>query len=119
MKDMVLGPESAREIMQDLAERLLRPAAAAIDLSEAYPFDHAKALAAAGISGMTMPVEYGGSGASFETACVAVEEAAKACGISGRIVVDTNMGAVPAIMAFGTPAQKGRTGELVRGGDKP
>lgn len=119
MKDTVFEPETVREIMQDIAARVLRPAAAGIDQSETYPFDHAKVLAEAGIAGMTMPVEFGGKAASFEATCVAVEEAAKACGISGRIVVDTNMGAVPAIMAFGTQAQKQRAGELVRGGDKP
>ena len=110
---------SVREIMKDLADTLLRPAAAEIDRTEAYPFGHAVALAEAGIGGMTIPTKYGGKGAPFGPACVAVEEAAKACGISGRIVVDTNMGAVPAIMTFGTEAQKQRTAELVLAGDKP
>jgi alkylation response protein AidB-like acyl-CoA dehydrogenase len=108
-----------REVMRDIADTLLRPAAADIDRTEAYPFAHAKALAKAGISGMTIPVEWGGQGASFKTTCIAVEEAAKACGISGRIVVDTNMGAIPAIMAYGTDAQKARAAELVFDGDKP
>ena len=76
-------------------------------------------MAEAGIVGMTIPTELGGKGASFEATCIAVEEAAKACGISGRIVVDSNMGAVPAIMAYGTGAQKQRTAELVLAGDKP
>ncbi len=111
--------DHVREVMRDLADSLLRPAAAEIDRSEAYPFGHAKALAKAGIAGMTIPTEWGGQGASFETVCIAVEEAAKACGISGRIVVDTNMGAIPAIMAYGTNAQKARAAELVFEGDKP
>lgn len=119
MRGTPFGVDSVREIMRDIADTRLRPAAAEIDRSEAYPFEHAKALADAGIGGMTIPVELGGSGASFETVCVAVEEAAKACGISGRIVVDTNMGAIPAIMTFGTDAQKQRAAELVFAGDKP
>lgn len=119
MLDAPITPDAVRDIMNEIVETHLRPAAAEIDRTEAYPFEHARALADAGISGMTIPVEFGGSGASFETACVAVELAAKACGISGRIVVDTNMGAVPAIMTYGTDAQKRRTAELVFAGDKP
>ncbi|ARU01594.1 acyl-CoA dehydrogenase family protein [Yoonia vestfoldensis] len=119
MRDTTFGIDAVREIMRDIADNRLRPAAAEIDRSEAYPFGHAKALADAGIGGMTIPVALGGKGASFETVCVAVEEAAKACGISGRIVVDTNMGAIPAIMTYGTDAQKQRAAELVFAGDKP
>lgn len=114
-----LSKEAARDVVRDLADRLFRPAAAEVDRTESYPFGHAKALVDAGISGMTIPAEYGGKGAGFEVVCTAVEEAAKACGISGRIVVDTNMGAIPAIMTYGSEAQKQRAAELVFDGDKP
>lgn len=119
MRDNPVTEDSIREVTRHIADTVLRPAAAEIDRTEAYPFSHARTLADAGICGMTIPAEYGGQGASFKMTCIAVEEAAKACGISGRIVVDTNMGAVPAIMAFGTEAQKRRTAELVFDGDKP
>ena len=114
-----LTHDAIREIVRDLADRQLRPEAAEIDRTEAYPFHHAKALADAGISGMSMPTEMGGSGVGFEGVCIAVEEAAKACGISGRIIVDTNMGAIPAIMTYGTQAQKRLAADLVLAGDKP
>jgi len=108
-----------REKMRDIAERVLAPVAAEIDRSEAYPFAHAEMLAREGINGMTIPKAYGGEGADFWSVCIAIEEASKVCGISGRIIVDTNMGAVPAIMTYGTEAQKQRTAELVLSGDKP
>ena len=111
--------KDVRARAKDVADRILRPAAAEIDRTEEYPFAHAKAIRDAGLAGMTMPAEYGGQGLGFEAVCVAVEEAAKACGISGRIVVDTNMGAIPAIMTFGTEEQKRRAAELVLDGDKP
>ncbi len=111
--------EEIRERVKDLADRLLRPAAAEIDRTEEYPLGHARALRELGISGMTMPKAYGGKDASFLGVTIAVEEAAKACGISGRIVVDTNMGAVPAIMAYGTEAQKRRAADLILDADKP
>ena len=111
--------DDIRARARDVADRVLRPAAADVDRTEVYPFAHAKVIRDAGLAGMTMPVEYGGMGAGFEAVCVAVEEAAKACGISGRIVVDTNMGAIPAIMTYGTEEQKRRAAELVLDGDKP
>ena len=114
-----LTHDDIRERVRDLADRLLRPAAAEIDRTEEYPFGHAKALRDLGIAGMTMPKAYGGRDVDFLGVAIAVEEAAKACGISGRIVVDTNMGAVPAIMAYGTEAQKRRAAELILDGDKP
>lgn len=113
------GAAAIKEVMQAFAEEVLKPAAVEIDRTEQYPFSHAKTLADMGISGMTMPKEYGGRGASFLDVCVAVEEAARVCGISGRIVVDTNMGAVPAIMNYGTEEQKRRMADLVKDGDKP
>lgn len=108
-----------RAEMRAFADEVLKPAAAEIDRTEDYPFSHARKLAEMGINGMSMPVEFGGRGASFLDVCIAVEEAARVCGISGRIIVDSNMGAVPAIMTHGTEAQKRRTAELVLGGDKP
>lgn len=119
MKNDPAKIEDVRARAKDVADRILRPAAAEIDRTEEYPFAHAKAIRDAGLAGMTMPAEYGGQDLGFEAVCVAVEEAAKACGISGRIVVDTNMGAIPAIMTFGTEEQKRRAAELVLDGDKP
>jgi len=52
-------------------------------------------------------------------AVLVVEEMARACGAAGRIAVEANMGAVGAIMAYGTEAQKKLAAELVLAGDKP
>ena len=114
-----LSHDEIRERTRALADSLLRPAAADVDRTEDYPFGHAKAIRDAGLAGMSMPRAYGGSDVDFEGVCIAVEEAARACGISGRIVVDTNMGAIPAIMTYGSEAQKRRAAELVLDGDKP
>jgi alkylation response protein AidB-like acyl-CoA dehydrogenase len=48
-----------------------------------------------------------------------VEEMAKVCGVTARIVVEGNMGALGAIMAYGTEAQKRLAAKLVLAGDKP
>jgi 3-sulfinopropanoyl-CoA desulfinase len=48
-----------------------------------------------------------------------IEEMAKCCGISGRIVVEANMGAIGAIMKYGSGGQRRLAAELVLSGDKP
>jgi len=48
-----------------------------------------------------------------------VEEMAKKCGVTGRIAVEANMGAISAVMAYGTDEQKKIAAELVLSGDKP
>jgi alkylation response protein AidB-like acyl-CoA dehydrogenase len=102
----------------ELADRL-RPLAAEIDRTEAYPWDNVEMLKDAGFLGMTLPHEWGGAGRSWLDAALVIEEIAKACAVSARIVVETNMGGVSAIMAYGTDAQRKMAADLVLSGDKP
>ena len=104
---------------RDFARSVAAPRAAGIDRDEAYPWDVVRALAEAGFMGMTVPRDFGGQGRSFLDAVLVVEEIAKACTVSARIVVESNMGAVSAVMAFGTEAQRRLVAALVLGGDKP
>jgi alkylation response protein AidB-like acyl-CoA dehydrogenase len=69
--------------------------------------------------GMTIPREYGGPGLSFLDAVLVIDEMARVCGVTGRIAVEANMGAISAIMHYGTEAQKTHAAELVLAGDKP
>ena len=119
--DLQLSPSEialqtrARAFAHDIAG----PRAAAIDRDEQYPWDIAKALAAAGFCGMTVPPEHGGQGRSFLDAVLVIEEMAKVCSVTARIVVETNMGAISTVMAYGTDAQKKLAAQLVLEGDKP
>jgi alkylation response protein AidB-like acyl-CoA dehydrogenase len=101
------------------AREIAGPRAAAIDRDEQYPWDIAKALAEAGFCGMTIPQAHGGQGRSFLDAVLVIEELAKACTVTARIVVETNMGAISTVMAYGTDAQKKLAAQLVLEGDKP
>jgi alkylation response protein AidB-like acyl-CoA dehydrogenase len=101
------------------AETVARPRAAAIDREEQYPWDIVQALAAAGFCGMTIPEPLGGQGRPFLDAVLVTEEMAKACTVTARIVVETNMGAISAVMAYGSEAQKRLSAGLVLAGDKP
>jgi len=102
-----------------LARERIAANAAEIDRTEAYPFANVEALTAAGFMGMTIPAEWGGPGRSVLDAVLVIEELARVCGVTGRIAVEANLGALGAIMAYGTAAQKRLAAELVLAGDKP
>ncbi|HKA81235.1 MAG TPA: 3-sulfinopropanoyl-CoA desulfinase [Xanthobacteraceae bacterium] len=102
-----------------MAEADMAPRAAEIDRTEAYPWDQVERLRAGGFLGMTIPKVLGGQGLGYLDAVLVIEEMAKHCGPSARIVVETNMGAIGAIIAYGTIAQQKLAAELVLSGDKP
>ena len=101
------------------AQQVARPRAAEIDAQEQYPWDIVRALADAGFMGMTIPTAYGGQGRSFLDAVLVIEEMAKCCTVTGRIVVEANMGAISTVMTYGSEEQKRLAAELVLAGDKP
>ena len=102
-----------------LAHEVIAPRAAEVDCSEQYPWDNVAALQQAGFCGMTVPAAFGGPGRSLLDAVLVVEEMAKVCGVTGRIAVECNMGALSAVMAYGTDAQRQKVAALVLAGDKP
>ncbi len=102
-----------------LAESEIAPRAAEIDRTEEYPWDNVEKLTKAGFMGMTIPKEYGGRGLSYLDAVLVIEEMARVCGVTGRVVVEANMGAVGAIMKYGSQTQKELAARLVLAGDKP
>lgn len=95
------------------------PRGAEIDQEGEYPWDVVEKLTDAGFMGMTIPPEYGGAGRSFLDAVLVIEQIAKACSVAARVVVESNMGAISAVMAYGTESQRKLAAELVLGGDKP
>ncbi|MGB7242259.1 MAG: 3-sulfinopropanoyl-CoA desulfinase [Sulfitobacter sp.] len=102
-----------------VAEEVAAPGAAQTDRSEEYPQPVVAAMTKAGFMGMTVPKTLGGPGATFCDVVLVVEEMARCCGVSGRIVVEGNMGAVSAILAYGTESQKQTAATHVLSGDKP
>ncbi len=108
-----------QEKVRRIARTEIEPHAVETDQSERYPWHCVDILKREGLMGMTIPVAYGGQGASYLHAVVLIEEMAKACSTTGRICVESNMGALGAIMKYGSDAQKRRAASLVLGGDKP
>jgi alkylation response protein AidB-like acyl-CoA dehydrogenase len=114
--------DSQRELqnnVRDIAQKQIAPRAAEVDKTEEYPWDNVKVLTEAGLMGMTIPEQYGGLGLGYLDTVLVIEEMAKACGVTGRIVVEGNMGAIGAVMKYGSEEQKQLASELVLKGDKP
>jgi 3-sulfinopropanoyl-CoA desulfinase len=111
--------KALRQSARELAQKQIAPRAAEIDRSEEYPWHNVERLTQAGFMGMTIPEKYGGQGLGYLEAVLVIEEMAKVCGVTGRIVVEANMGAIGAIMQYGTEAQKTLAAKLVLAGDKP
>lgn len=119
--DWELGPEqdALRRRARELADGVFAVRAAGWDAREEYPWENVKDLVGAGLMGMTIPREYGGPGRSVLDTVLVIEEVARACGITGRIVVEGSLGVVGALAAYGTDAQKRRYFPWVLDGDKP
>ncbi|MCI0843669.1 MAG: acyl-CoA dehydrogenase family protein, partial [Chloroflexi bacterium] len=71
----------AHKLIRNTAKRIARekvaPRAAELDESGVYPEDIFQVFAEAGLLGLTIPEQYGGSGAGFLALALAVEETAK------------------------------------------
>jgi 3-sulfinopropanoyl-CoA desulfinase len=107
-----------QDTARKVAEKEIAPRAAEVDRSEAYPWENVRILTDAGFMGMTVPESYGGPALSYADAVIVIEEMSKVCGVTGRIVVEANMGAVGAIMAYGSEEQKKLAAACVLSGDK-
>jgi alkylation response protein AidB-like acyl-CoA dehydrogenase len=96
-------------LIRDTARRIARervaPRAAAIDEKEEYPHDIFQLFREAGLLGLTIPREYGGSGAGFLALALAVEEVAKYCCSSGLILLLSALPTQPIVLG-GTEEQK-------------
>jgi len=117
--DLPASTQALQARARRVAQEEIAPHAVETDRTEQYPWHCVEILKREGFLGMTIPVEYGGQGASYLDAVVLIEEMAQACSTTGRICVETNMGALGAIMKYGSERQKRLAAGLVLSGDKP
>ncbi|HJQ55671.1 MAG TPA: 3-sulfinopropanoyl-CoA desulfinase [Vineibacter sp.] len=117
--DLSPDQKSLQARARELARGPVAARAAEVDRSEQYPWDNVALLKDAGLLGMTIPTRYGGQGRSWLDAVLAIEALSAACAVTGRIAVETNMGAISAVMAYGSEDQKRLAAGMVLDGDKP
>jgi alkylation response protein AidB-like acyl-CoA dehydrogenase len=108
--DFQLTPEhrDLQQLVRDISQKELKPLAPRWDRTHEFPWDSIRALAAAGVLGLTIPEEYGGVGGSWFEAVLASEEVARACyqtamAVLGELGVQTQ-----AIVHYGSEAHKAR-----------
>ena len=93
--------------------------AATWDRERRYCHDNVADLTRAGLMGMSVPEQFGGPGLTLTQIVPIIEIVAGACTLTARILVEGNMGALTAVMSYGTDAQKAQWAEGVMSGDKP
>lgn len=97
--------ENLRKTVYKLAEEKVAPRAAAIDETGEFPWDIYELFKANDLVGLRIPKEYGGSGASFVTCYLVVEEIARFCATSSNILAVGWLGCEPILVA-GNEEQK-------------
>lgn len=94
-----------RDMVRDFAENEIKPRAAEIDRTDEFPWDLWKRMAELGILAMTLPPEYGGSGADTVSWAIAQEEMARASVVVADIQLLSKL-MQDVILRNGTTAQK-------------
>ncbi len=88
-----------------IAQERVAPRARAIDESEEFPEDIFDTFRSAGLLGLAIPEEYGGSGAGCLGLVIAIEEVAKYCNSSALILLLSRLPTSP-ILIGGSEQQK-------------
>ncbi len=97
-----------RESVASFARDKLAPGALERAHAAEYPWDVARMLAQQGLTGLTVPEERGGQGATLVDAVIAIQAVATACPRSADVVQAGNFGAVRTFAEFATAEQRAR-----------
>ena len=106
-----------KDVAHKIAEEVIRPLAKKYDELQEYPWEAKEALAKAGLMGLWIPKEYGGSGAGVLSLCLVVEELSRACGGMGVAYAVNALGSFP-ILLGGTDEQKKKYLPQIASGQK-
>jgi alkylation response protein AidB-like acyl-CoA dehydrogenase len=107
--DFDLSPELSdlQSTVRRLARAKVKPRAREIDRTGAYPTDIFEAFRDAGLLGLCIPEEYGGSGAGILGLTIAIEEVSKYSNTAALMLLLTRLPTGP-VMIAGTEEQKHR-----------
>jgi alkylation response protein AidB-like acyl-CoA dehydrogenase len=97
---------SIRDLARQVAQKELRPRAAHYDKTGEFPWENVKKLAEVGLTGLTYPEEYGGSGQGVLTLSLVMEEIAAACANTAMTLIAHLCTGSRALARLGTREQK-------------
>ncbi len=94
--------------VRDFCEKEIKPYAAEVDEKGEMRWEAVQKMPALGLTGLSIPEEYGGANVDTISASIAVEEIGRACGSTGlSISAHNGLGAAP-IVKWGTTEQKAK-----------
>jgi len=96
-----------RDSVRRLSNDRIKPRAREVDATGEYPQDFFDAFRDAGLLGLCIPTEYGGSGAGIFGLALAIEEVTKYSNVAGLMLLLTRLPTGP-VMIAGTEEQKRR-----------
>jgi alkylation response protein AidB-like acyl-CoA dehydrogenase len=116
--DFELSDELAelQATVRKLAQERVAPRAREIDETQQYPEDLFELFVEAGLTGLCMPEEYGGSGAGILGLTIAIEEVAKYSNAAALMLLLTRLPTGP-VMIAGSPEQNRRYVQPVATGE--
>jgi alkylation response protein AidB-like acyl-CoA dehydrogenase len=94
-----------KQLARTIAEEQILPVRAKLDETEEFPWEIIKYLGDAGLFGIFIPEEYGGTKAGCMELCLVVEELSRVCSGVALCFAATALGITPVVM-FGNEAQK-------------
>jgi butyryl-CoA dehydrogenase len=94
--------------VREFARKELEPAALELEEKEEFPMENFKKLARLGLTGATIPAEYGGSSLDKVSYAIAVEEVSRACPSTGGILSTQNSLVCEDLNHFSSEEQKRR-----------
>jgi alkylation response protein AidB-like acyl-CoA dehydrogenase len=94
-----------KKLTREIAKEQILPVRAKLDETEEFPWGIIKYLADAGLFGILVPEEYGGTKAGVMELCLVVEELSRVCSGVALCYAATALGVTP-IVLFGSDAQK-------------
>jgi butyryl-CoA dehydrogenase len=98
--------EMVRDSVRAFADEVLKPRAAALDLSREFPLDNYRRAAELNLTGMMVPEEYGGAGFDAVSYVIAIEEISRACASTGVVLSVNNSLFCGPLLRFGSQEQK-------------
>jgi butyryl-CoA dehydrogenase len=116
--DLTEDQAMLQSAVRQFAEDVVRPGAARIDQTGEFPKDIFREAGKLGLAGVSVPVEYGGSGMDVVSYTIVIEEISRVCANTGVILSVNNSLVCDPIEAFGNEDQKKRFLEPLARGEK-
>ncbi len=104
--DLTPEQQMIRQAVREFAEKEIAPRARHVDETGEFPAATFRKMGELGLMGIAVPEQYGGAGADYLSAAIAIEEVARACGSTAlAYAAHMGLGSAPIAM-FGTEEQK-------------